>query len=102
MTPEQRQFWMWLSWAALSMVFVLWLSPSSTAVDRMALYCIPLQLVVWSQVPEVLGSSGKRKQLWEFAIILYGASTLFMWLFFASNVSGWLPYKSYLWDALWQ
>ena len=102
MTPEQRQLWMWLSWAALGMVVVLWLSPSSTAVDRMALYCIPLQLVVWSHVPEVFGRSVKRRRLWAFAIVLYAASTLFIWLFFASNVAGWLPYKSYLWESLWQ
>ena len=47
MTERQCSFWTWVSFLALVFVGLLLVSPSSTAVDRVALYWIPLQLVVW-------------------------------------------------------
>jgi hypothetical protein len=53
--PADRIFWTWMSLGALAFVAVLMVSPSSTAVDRVALYWIPLQLVVLSRLPDALG-----------------------------------------------
>jgi hypothetical protein len=49
-----RTFWTWMAWSALLFVPLLLISPSSTAVDRVALYWIPIQLFVWARLPDAL------------------------------------------------
>jgi hypothetical protein len=102
LTPEQRRFWTWMSYIALGFIVLLWLSPSSTAVDRLALYWIPLQVMIWSNVPDALGRSAQSKKIWVYAVIAYSASVLFVWLVFAAYSNEWLPYRFYPWEALWQ
>jgi len=95
---DQKQFWTGLSLLALGFVGLLIISPSSTAVDRVALYMIPLQMFVLSRIPEVFGSlSGKGNGAWNFAVVGYSAFVLFVWLFFANNALQWLPYQFYPW-----
>lgn len=100
--PAQRSFWTWMAWVALAFVVLLYVSPSSTAVDRVALYLIPLQLFVWSRVPDAMGSLGSTKAGWVYAVVAYSATVHFVWLFFATHAGGWLPYQSYFWLLLWQ
>lgn len=59
-TDSELSFWNWVSLGGLAFVPLLALSPSSTAVDRIALYWIPLQIFVYSRLPDVLGQHGKR------------------------------------------
>lgn len=99
---SQRTFWSWMSLGALCFVVVLYLSPSSTAVDRVALYWIPLQLFVWSRLPDVIGKLGGANIGWVYVVVGYSASVHFVWLFFADNSSSWLPYQFYPWVWLWQ
>lgn len=101
MGPEQLSFWTWMSVAALAFVALLVVSPSSTAVDRVALYWIPLQLVVWSQLPDVFGQPGQRNPLWVCGVVGYCAAVLFVWLFYADHSFAWLPYQFYPWVWLW-
>lgn len=101
MTDRQRGFWTWISLGALGFVGLLVVSPSSTAVDRLALYWIPLQLVVWSHFPDVIGRPGQANSLWVVAVVAYSAAVLFVWLFFATFSSAWLPYQFYPWVWLW-
>jgi len=102
MTREQRSFWTWMSLGGLSFVVLLAISPSSTAVDRVALYWIPLQLVVWSHVPDSLGRPLQRNIKWVVAVTGYSAMVLFVWLMFADHSHAWLPYRFYPWEAMWQ
>ncbi len=99
--PTQLAFWTWMSLAALGFIVLLIVSPSSTAVDRVALYWIPLQLFVWSRLPDVLGRFGKRNPVWVGAVISYCAAVQFTWLFFAEHAFAWLPYQFYPWVVLW-
>ena len=101
LAPAQRAFWTWMAWGALVFVAILYVSPSSTAVDRVALYWIPLQLFIWSRVPDALGSPGNKNAGWVYAIVGYSATVHFVWLFFATHSGGWLPYKTFLWVWLW-
>lgn len=93
--PQQR-FWIWFAIAALGLLGLYFVSPSSTAVDRVGLYILPLQMMVFSRVPE---SFGRRKGSSELAvgliILLYGVIQ-FVWLNYAVNSYLWLPYRSYL------
>jgi hypothetical protein len=102
LTQAQRTFWTWMALGALAFIALLYLSPSSTAVDRVALYWIPLQLFVWSRVPDAMGSFGGRNAGLNYAVVAYSATVLFVWLFFAVHSTYWLPYQFYPWVWLWE
>jgi hypothetical protein len=78
------------------------ISPSSTAVDRIALYWIPLQLFVLSRLPYALGKLNENIIIWILIVILYSASVHFVWLFYADTAYAWLPYKFFPLVWLWQ
>ena len=101
LTPAQRTFWTWMAWGALAFVALMYISPSSTAVDRVALYWIPLQLFVWSRIPDAMGHPGKANASWVYVVVGYSAAVHFVWLFFADNAGSWLPYQFYPWVWLW-
>ena len=95
--PAERNLWTMLALLAVASVVWLILSPSSTAVDRVALYLIPLQLYVSSRLPDLLGRSG-AKRTWVWAVTAYYALVLFVWLNFATHAFAWLPYRFYLFE----
>lgn len=91
---SERNLWTMMALAALVAVAVLLVSPSSTAVDRVALYLIPLQLYVFARLPDMLGR-GSGRQPWVVAVVAYYAVVLFVWLNYASHSQYWLPYRFY-------
>lgn len=101
MPEAERTFWTWMSLGALAFVGLLVVSPSSTAVDRVALYWIPLQLFVLSRLPNAVGSSNGRNGVLVRWVVAYSAVVLFVWLVFASHSKYWLPYQFYPWEAIW-
>ena len=98
---NEKTFWTWMSWGGILFVGLLAISPSSTAVDRMALYWIPLQLFVFSRLPDAIVKSGNHKVVWVYLIVAYSALVQFVWLFFAQTAYAWLPYQFYPWVWLW-
>jgi hypothetical protein len=102
LTAEQGSFWTWVALSALLLVVALKFSPSSTAVDRVALYWIPLQLFVFSHLPDILGRSNAKNAFWVSLIIAYSATVLFVWLFYGVHSNYWLPYQWYPWVWLFQ
>lgn len=101
MPQADRTFWTWMSLGALGFVGLLLVSPSSTAVDRVALYWIPLQLFVLSRLPNALGSPNGRNDALVRWVVAYSAAVLFVWLVFAQTAFAWLPYQFYPWVLLW-
>lgn len=101
LSPGQYSFWSWMSWSALLLIGLLMISPSSTAVDRIALYWIPLQLFVLSRLPNALGRFNGNNLLWVLAVVAYSATVHFVWLFYADTAFAWLPYQFYPWVWLW-
>lgn len=100
LTEAERGFWGWMALSALGFVALLYLSPSSTAVDRVALYWIPIQLFVWARVPDAFGKPGQRNPGWTWLVIAYSAAALLVWLLFAVTSFAWLPYRFYPWELL--
>jgi hypothetical protein len=98
----QRRFWTWMALGGIAFVGLLWVSPSSTAVDRVALYWIPLQLFVFSRLPDVVGRPGRRNTGWVWIVLAYSQAVLLVWLLFATHSFAWLPYRFYLWELLWR
>jgi len=98
MPRAEKEFWIWFSLIALGFVMLLKVSPSSTAVDRVALYLIPLQLFVFSRLPEAFGRmSGRGNRGWVLLVVGYSALVQFTWLFFATHAFAWVPYQFYPW-----
>ena len=99
--PAQRTFWTWIALGAVAFVGLLYVSPSSTAVDRLALYFIPLQLFILSRLPTAMGRADQANPAVIHAVVAYSALVLLVWLVFAETAFAWLPYQFYPW-VLWQ
>ena len=94
-TGAEAPLWRWLSLISLALLAVVFVSPSSTAVDRIALYMLPLQMVVFTRLPDLLGRRTSSNQGWVTAVVLYYGLVNFVWLNFATHSSYWLPYRFY-------
>ena len=88
---REARIYRYFAYAALLFPVILALSPSSTAVDRLALYILPLQIVILSRVPIAYRLRGAG----SFLVIIYSALILFTWLTFAKHSSYWVPYQVY-------
>lgn len=88
--PDDRKLWLWI--AVLAMVCIPLVQLSSTAVDRVALYLIPLQLVVFSRLPR-LATSTRARTLLVLTVIGYYAAVQFVWLNYATHAVVWVPYQ---------
>ncbi len=80
------------SFAALALLVAI---PSSTAVDRISLYLIPLQIFVLSRIPDVFRDKGRTNGQIVLAVLLYSAIIQFVWLNFAEHARYWVPYNLY-------
>lgn len=85
----ERKLWRNFSLAAVGFLVLLFVLPSSTAVDRMSLYIMPLQLAVLSRVPLVFRSPLTGKV----AVLAYLAAVQFVWLNYAKHAEFWVPYR---------
>lgn len=93
--PIERKVWRTVSLLSLGLVPAFFAFPSSTAVDRMALYLIPVQLFVLSWLPYCFARTpGGRTQL-TIAVIVYSALVQFVWLMFAGHAAYWVPYRAF-------
>lgn len=90
--------WRWFAIISLALVVVLLGTPASTAVDRVALYMLPLQLVVFSYFPEVWSRRPETRAVLVLAVVAYYALVHFVWLNFASHAFAWLPYRNVLFE----
>jgi len=102
LSASERGFWTLMSLTALAFVVWLAVSPSSTAVDRVALYLIPLQLFVWSRLPDAFGFFGGSKSLWKAVVVIYSAVVQLLWMFMSDHARCWDPYRFYPWVAFWE
>jgi hypothetical protein len=98
-SPTERNLWVLMSLAALATVVLLRVSPSSTAVDRVALYLIPIQLYVFSRLPDLWGYRG-QKRYWVAAVIMFYTLVQFVWLNYGGHARYWLPYRFYPLEGL--
>jgi len=84
--------WFWIG--MMSLLCVPLVSLASTAVDRVALYFTPIQLVVLSRLPELVRNEFMRP-VWRFAGIALYATVLWVWLTRSIHADlCWLPYQT--------
>jgi len=91
--PFEAKLWRNFSIAAFVLLVALFVLPSSTAVDRLALYVLPLQVAIFSRVTIWARANIPAR----IAVIAYSAAILYVWLNYAANAEAWVPYDSYLW-----
>jgi hypothetical protein len=94
--PGETSLWRWFGWISLLLLAVFFTTSASTAVDRVGLYMLPLQLVVFSRLPEALGQRPRDVKILTGMVVAYYAIVFFTWLNFATHSMYWLPYKFYL------
>jgi hypothetical protein len=75
--------------ASLACAVLLAVTPSSTAVDRIALYFIPVQIAFWARAPQLFTS----RPVGTAAVIGYSAVVQLVWLVFATHAKYWIPYR---------
>lgn len=88
--PQERRLWLWIACFALACVPLVGFA--STAVDRVALYLIPLQLFVFARLPRLVSTVRDRTPL-VLALVAYFAAVQFVWLNYASHAEYWVPYR---------
>ena len=93
LTSTERRLWTFTSIMAIAMLIIYFLTGLSTALDRMALYLIPLQLVTAAHMPDVFGPTGRKNSVGVFVVLAVFFVVQFVWLNFASHSTYWLPYK---------
>jgi hypothetical protein len=89
--PVELKAWTYFSIAAVAMPLALFILPSTTVVDRLSLYLIPLQLAVLPRLAYLF----KGRFLGRSLVIGYSALVLFVWLNFAVHAEYWVPYQFY-------
>lgn len=87
----EDRIWYYFSLASFGALVFLLVSPSSTAVDRLSLYFMPLQLVILSRLPYVYTT----RSLGVMLVAAYCFAVQFVWLNFAVHAEYWLPYQVY-------
>jgi len=92
LAEQEEKVWRYIAFTACVMPIILLTTPSSTAVDRMALYLLPLQIVVLSRVHLLFA----KPRTGTAAVILYSFLVQFVWLNFAQHSKLWIPYRSFM------
>ena len=88
-SDTERRLWRNFAIASFALLALVVFSPSTTAVDRVALYVLPAQIAVLSRVPGGL----MRELTGKLAVVAYSFAVQFVWLNFAANAESWVPYK---------
>ena len=85
-------------WLIFSVVSILLLPAAyfySTFIDRIAIFFIPLQLVVLSRIP-VLISSAYNRTIFILGVMVVYSSALFVWLNYGNHSDKWISYQNLL------
>jgi len=91
---DQRRIYVFLSFLSLLFIPLMVISPSSTAVDRVALFLMPIQLYIFSQLPTALRSWGIIR-ISTVSILIGYAVVMYVWFEFSMFSFSWLPYRFY-------
>jgi hypothetical protein len=88
-----RIFWIATSLAAIFVLVAFYYSPSSTAVDRIALYLIPLQVVILARMPSAFGTPTEQNKSFVIGVVAYSLLIELVWLVFSKYGYCWVPYR---------
>lgn len=93
-TPFMQSYWNSCALLSFACGVALFIFPSTSGIDRFALFLIPLQLAVLGRLPYIFSASrGPNGQI-LLGIMIYLALVQFTWLNFAKTASRWVPYTA--------
>jgi hypothetical protein len=87
-----------LSAAAILAVPAVLLYPSSTVVDRLGLYLLPVQCFVYARIPDALGKNPQQRLLFSLGILLLYITVFFTFMNYGDHAQSWKPYRFYLFE----
>ncbi len=93
--PNTQRIWTLIAALAVAAAIGLATVASSTAVDRLALYLIPLQLFVGSRLPDTR-LFGFSPTSWTRLLVACSLAVMLVWLLFGAFSRFWLPYRNLL------
>ena len=96
---DNRSKLLWTQFAIItvSLLAIFPVFPSSTALDRVSLYFIPIQMFVFGRLPLAFGVTSHGARVISYLTVIYYGAALFIWLNFASNAHNWVPYRFAPW-----
>jgi len=94
------RLWTLLSLVTFLMLPLLYYVNSTTIVDRLGIFLVPLQIFVLARMPLVFGRRGRQNMTLLSAIILYSLAAELVWLNLGNEARSWLPYRNLLWEEL--
>lgn len=89
---DERRVWMWI--AVFSLACIPLIGLASTAVDRVALYFMPIQIYVFTRVHRLFEGRLFRSVAVVSVMLGYGL-VQWVWLNHAGHAFAWLPYQFY-------
>ncbi len=96
---EFKDYPFWVMIALGSLASVILVNFASTAVDRIALYFTPIQVVVYARLPFLLRNKFNPKTI-TFGILAFYLLVLYVWLNYATHARYWVPYNTTLLDGI--
>ncbi|MGX1100512.1 EpsG family protein [Amorphus sp. MBR-141] len=88
----ELRLWTYLALAGVLLFASYFVVPSSTAIDRIGLYVIPIQMFVLSRLPDIMNAHVKSRVSVALIVVYCGLVQL-VWLVFAKTAFAWLPYR---------
>ena len=92
--PKGYEYRLWIWIAIFSLICLPLVFFASTAVDRIALYLLPIQVYVFSRISFLFSSEATRVICIVF-IVFYYSLIQWVWLNKATHAYAWLPYQFY-------
>lgn len=99
MTAYQRDMWAVFALASIALLPLALTASFTTAIDRFALFLIPLQLAILPQLPYIFGSRKALNAQLLLAVCGYSVAVQLVWLVFAKHAEYWLPYEAYVFNV---
>ena len=97
-TPQELGFWRAFAIVPIVLLLLIPVFPSSTVLDRLGLYFLPIQTYVAGHLPDAAGRNSKERHLVAVGVIALYALAFFVWLNYAVNVNMWLPYRFFFFE----
>jgi hypothetical protein len=95
--PKEYRLWLIFSLAVVFTAIAYVYSPSSTAVDRIGLYLLPLQITILSRFTDIYREQNGTKLLLVTSVVCYSFAVGLTWLLVGNTSWAWIPYRNYLW-----
>ena len=95
----ERDMWTVFALLALAIFPIVLTANFTTAIDRLALFLIPLQLAVLPRLPYAVAGGRSGNAALMLAVCAYSAAVQLIWLVYATHATYWVPYRMVILDT---